>query len=153
MTTAHVWGIIASKYLLVTHMFPRFVYALKCSMYSGIIDVVHVRNVKTARTQVTCLLRRLSRQVGKCADRLSLLRQWRTCHHAMTDALAVLLFCDVHINIGVTLRTLLPRAVQYGDITGTASSYHMQKLCIKIELLSQYKLPYSLNALVISIAC
>ena len=53
------------------------------------------------------------------------------CLCETTNMLIVLLFCDVHIDIDKTLNSL-----QCGEITGTADSYCMYKLCI--ELLSQY---------------
>ena len=117
MTTAHMHEIIISEYLpciCCTHV-PEIHVCPEMLCIFCYNDVVHVRDVTTARTWVThCLPWRLLRQVSKCTDtwyRLSLLRQRScsgpaTCHHAMTNAPTVVLFC---VDIGMTLRaTTMP---------------------------------------------
>ena len=109
---------------------PGSVYALKYSVYSYILTCSRVRFTTactaldwTARTTWATRVCREDyqrRQVGECADtwfkQISLLGQWScscpaTCQRACvnqktTDELTVLLFCDVHIDKGVTLNLL-----------------------------------------------
>ena len=111
-------------YMFVTLWFPRSVYALKCSTYSGMCGS-HARLsfVKTPEQQgweplVVCCEEYQQRHIGKCADTwYKLIESTETvelcwpghlplCLCETTNGLTVLLFCDIHIDIGTTLNLL-----------------------------------------------
>ena len=115
----------------VAPWFPRSMYALKYSMYSGISTCSHAWFTialdwtarTTGATRVCHQRRQLSMKTGQVnarqthgINRFSLLRQWSCsclanfptclCESKTTVEFTVLLFCDVHIDKGATLNLL-----------------------------------------------
>ena len=145
----YIWPMYHSSYICCTHVPETYVLPemLRAFQY---IDVLTCITVKTPRTEllVVCCEDYRWRQVDEAQthdiNRLSLLRQWscsgqttshRTCVKQPMGWLYVLLFCDTHIDIGMTVPACMLIvgcwAVQCRYITGTAGSYRrsIQKLC------------------------
>ena len=116
----------------VTPLFPRSVYAPKCSVYSGILMCSYAW-FTTAYLHLTEQQGQLEHYSVCCENMIideeryvnaqthginwfSLLRQW-SCSYLATwqrDGLTVLLFCNIHIDIGTTLN--LPQSAFFVDV-------------------------------------
>ena len=158
----HMWnnGICLSIIYpaFVAPCFPRSGYALKCSVYSGILTCSRVwfktaldwTVMTTGATRVCCEDYR-RRQVGECAD-----TWYKPCiqpteteelyrpsnlstllfESETTNGLTVLLFCDVHIDTSATLNLLQCLRVICGCRAVQTNSAESSLVLLAMQLLS-----------------